>query len=661
MTTLGYLARSTPAGTAAEVLFVQDAGLGAEGYRLSVTREGIRAAAETPAGALYAAQTLAQCLRTDPEGAAVPCLHIEDTPDFGHRGLFVEDKWGMDLMSLDDWKACIDELSRLKMNVLGVGAYGCWCVQYEGQVTEFLTLPIPEYPQLRTEKTIRYYSPTLGWQHLTYVPPLFEQDFFGDLVAYGRERNVVVRPHFNSLGHNTLIARLCPEVSARDRHGRPTGYGYCLSNSKTYEMVFRMYDGIVERYLRPHGVDFFHIGMDEVWPQIGADPQDPHRVVQPWCECPECASRSREDLLVEYTARVCAHLKEQGIRHISLWNDQFARHMNVIDRLTAAFQEHGVEENVIVHWWYYGMKFPESLRPELGLRRWVTPMTGYYFWMAYQSYVQNIHGLMQVGIRDGATGAESYCSYDRAFDREITCLAEYAWRNDAGDLDAFRRKYAAFLFGERREEGLRAFRSLEAVADFNDLHGFLRGLFYYPYTYVDANQAYPRSYPGEPLRRLLADVGSSRNKLAAARFHAMAARQGFLALAAGARRPDVVRDLAAEAHRLGATAVEFLLLLDAVDAYRNAETAADAAGRLGALDKARTAIAEAIRTHDALLRDIEAAKQKPLLPQTLRDLTALWTALQTMDDRLAAAEGAAQEDQELPGMEAVFLKQASRQ
>ncbi|MDH7570369.1 MAG: glycoside hydrolase family 20 zincin-like fold domain-containing protein, partial [Armatimonadota bacterium] len=215
------------------ICFERRDGLGEEGYSLHISADGIRAAAETPAGAFYAAQTLRQCLTAADGQVFVPALHIADSPDFAHRGVFVENKWGMDRMTLDDWRACIDELSRLKLNLLGVGAYGCWCIQYEGQVTEFLTLPVPEYPLLRTEKTVRYYSPREGWRHLTYLPRLFEEDFFGQVVAYGRERNVVVRPHFNSLGHNTLIPRLYPEVSALDAHGEPTGYGYCLTNPAT--------------------------------------------------------------------------------------------------------------------------------------------------------------------------------------------------------------------------------------------------------------------------------------------------------------------------------------------------------------------------------------------------------------------------------------------
>ncbi|MDH7570558.1 MAG: hypothetical protein QHJ73_13335, partial [Armatimonadota bacterium] len=414
-------------------------------------------------------------------------------------------------------------------------------------------------------------------------------------------------------------------------------------------------DGIIRRYLRPHGVDYFHIGMDEVWPQIGADPRNPHRVVQPWCRCPRCAAAEREELLIRFTVRLCAHLKEQGIRHISLWNDQFARHMDIIDRLAAALKEAGVDQEVVVQWWHYGLNFPENLRPELGLRRWVTPMTGYFHWWVYQSLLRNIHGMIQTGVRNGATGAESYASYDRAFHREVTCLAEYAWRNNAGDLQGFRSRYAQYLFGKHWEEGLRAFAQLEAVVEPGDLHAFLRPLFYYPYTYVNKDLPYPRAYPGECLRALLADPAAAREKLNLIVQHASQARAGFLSLRSVANRPDVVGELAAESHRIEATAREFLALLEAVEVYAGALSAQDLAARRDAIAHARRMVADLLPLHTAMMRDVEECKQAPLVPFSLRELSALYSSLHRMLDRLDEASRLAQEGVALPGVEEVFM------
>src|ERR671923_2710229 len=141
---------------------------------------------------------------------------------FRYRGLYVESKWGPDLMALDDWRHLIDEMAALRMNSLGVGVYGCWVVQYDGKRTEFLMVPFPDHPRLQTPKTIRWYSPAAqAEQELTYLPRMFEQDFLGQVVAYGREKGVAVRPHFNGPGHSTLIPSVYPEVSATDEQGQP--------------------------------------------------------------------------------------------------------------------------------------------------------------------------------------------------------------------------------------------------------------------------------------------------------------------------------------------------------------------------------------------------------------------------------------------------------
>ena len=594
----------------------------AEGYVLDV-RDRITVRAPEEAGLFYGAVTLAQLVRP---GGTVPGLRIVDEPDFVRRGIFVENKWGMDLMSLEDWKDVIDVLSRLKLNTLDIGVYGCWCVQYEGQVTEFLTVPLPNYPLLRTEKTIRYYSPSSGWKHLTYLPVLFEEDLLGDIVKYGRERNVLVYPHFNSLGHNTLIPRLYPEVSAKDEEGEPTGYGYCLSEPGTYEMVFSMYGHIIKSYLLPNGVRHFHIGMDEVYPVVGADPRDPKRRVDPWCRCDRCRGRSRDELLLDYVVKLCSYLVEQGIEHISMWHDQFAR-QGLLEALSERLEEAGLRDKVVLHWWHYGLAPPESIRPELGMRAWMTPMHGYFFWWVYGSYLRNIHDMLKLGASQGAEGAESYGAYDPAFHRELCCLAEYSWRNDAGDLEGFRRKYLRYMFGEASREAEEAMGHLEAVAEHGELHSFLRLLFPYPYTYVNPKKPYPRDYPGEPLRNLLSDVEGSEGKLRTIIGHARAAEEGFSSLKGRARFPEVVDGWEVEALRIRTFAEEFLFLLRAFREY----------GRAEGLGEELEGLLEA---HDHLMAEVERVKKPYLLPQTLRELTTMRRGLARIRRKLlSAAEG----------------------
>lgn len=70
-----------------DIRFIQTAGLPDEGYRLSVTPAGARIFYTRPAGAFYAVSTLRQLLM---QGRRLPCVEIEDSPDFAVRGLMVD-------------------------------------------------------------------------------------------------------------------------------------------------------------------------------------------------------------------------------------------------------------------------------------------------------------------------------------------------------------------------------------------------------------------------------------------------------------------------------------------------------------------------------------------------------------------------------------------
>ena len=386
-------------------------------------------------------------------------------PPFRYRGLYVESKWGPDLMALDDWRHLIDEMAFLRLNSLTIGVYGCWVVQYDGQRTEFLMVPFPDHPRLRTPKTIRWWSPAQQRdQELTYLPRMFEEDFFGEVVAYGRERGVVVRPHFNGPGHSTLIPSVYPEVSAKDEHGEPTGFGYCLTSPRTYDLLFSLYDSLIARHLRPsagpvrsqaplasrkqsgrgnrappqdgrgdqaqgrHGppqvdaptLPWWHLGLDEVNAYAGVDERDPARVVDPWCRCERCTQRSRAELLVDFAVRSIEHLVDQGIQQVTLWHDALSK-LQAYPAFQAALAAKGLQDRVAVQWWRYGD--PPLQVQETRLRSWVTPMAGYWSNLFHHDYGPNIAAMAAEGATAGAEGLDAYCIYDPAYLRNYACLA----------------------------------------------------------------------------------------------------------------------------------------------------------------------------------------------------------------------------------------------
>ncbi|NPV09107.1 MAG: family 20 glycosylhydrolase [Anaerolineae bacterium] len=606
-----------------------------EAYALVADADSIALRGRGPAGTFYAAQTLVQILRQQEGDLTVEGVRIGDWPDYKYRGLYVESKWGPDLMTLDDWKELVDYMAALKMNAFGVGVYCCWCVQYEGKRTEFLMLPFPDHPELQTPKTIRYYSARdQEWKAITYLPLMFQEDFFGDLVAYAKSRNITVRPHFNGPGHTTLIPHTHPELSSKDEAGRPTGYGYCLSNPKTYEFLFELWDSIIDRYLAPNGVDWFHMGLDEIYPVTGTDEQDPERVVDPWCKCPECRERSQEELLTEYVLKTTRHLLDKGINHITLWNDHLSRSGALTPEFVDKLAQAGVKDHIILQWWRYDEPVLE-IPGEVDLRAWTTPMPGYYFWLFTQSYTSNIYPHLALGHRAGAEGADAYCVFDAAFDRNYVCLAEYAWnQTTSGDLYQFKSKYARKVMGTTGFDAVEPFEKWDQVYDSMPLvPGVLDNLLYYWHTYSAARNEYPRNVLRQLRgwdRRLMSTITRSRTHLR--RAHAL-----FSQRRNNAPDPELIDEYLFECERLIAVVDLYEALLQSTDLARAALAGTSADGRAGALAEAREKLLRALHGFDAMLAFGEEVKRPYLLPQLLRDLSHLRAYVTEV---LASLEGA---------------------
>ena len=596
----------------------------AEAYLLELGPQAGTLIGATPAGLYVGCQTLRQLLNNE---SAVPLLRIVDWPDFRYRGLYIESKWGPDLMSLDDWKVMVDYMASLKLNSLGVGVYGCWVTQYGEQTTEFMMLPFPEHPQLVTPKTLRYYSPAAqAWQTLEYLPRMVTEDFFGDLVEYAKGQNITVRPHFNSPGHSTLIPRVYPEISAQDATGTPKGYGYCLSNPRTYELLLSLYDSVVERYLRPHAIRWFHIGLDEVTGYVGINPAKPTEVLDPWCQCAECRQRPPQRQLQEYAVRVCAHLKQQGIDHITFWHDALESLDALNDEFVQMLADAGLQENVIIQWWRY---HEPTLVPrrEVGLRAWVTPMAGYWSNLFTQSYTSNINSMLLYGHRAGAEGADAYAIYDLAFDRNYTYLAHFSWNQQGDDLYHFKSRYARSKLAGRLDAAF----AVEAFSKYDQAFDaiawtetVLASLLYYWHTYPAARNR--GRYPF----RVVTDLANEHLRLRAGLERcvgeARAARQLFVEADPQGDDP-LLNQLRAECEKVIGVWETFGFLLRVVARYRQAAATSTPdlllAQRGTWLNEGRQAVIAARARIIGVMSILEVTKAPYLLPQILRDLSMI--------------------------------------
>lgn len=88
-----------------------DCGLPEEGYRLVVCHEGIRISGGSETGLFYGRGTLDKLRRLYPDG--LPCLEIEDAPDFPVRGFLLAGGRNPETM-----KTLILQLARAGINEL---------------------------------------------------------------------------------------------------------------------------------------------------------------------------------------------------------------------------------------------------------------------------------------------------------------------------------------------------------------------------------------------------------------------------------------------------------------------------------------------------------------------------------------------------------------
>jgi len=504
-----------------------------EGYRIVVNAEGVTITGFGAAGLFYGVGSFKQLCKWDSCGVEIPAVEILDWPDSIFRAYKEECRYGSNVMEKKDWMEMIDDLTSKKLNRLCVALYGCWVVQYDGRVAEFLYLPLKSHPEIKTPQTVKYYSPTEGkWFNYETLPPIYRDNFFGELVRYAKDRGMDIFPGVNSLGHNTLFPAQIPEISPKDANGNPTKTGFCTSNPATYEFLFGIYDQIIDEYLAPNGITTFNILMDEVWKEYGANAEMKDQYLSPWCECENCRGKEYGDIYINHAVKVISHLKEKGMKSVIIANDMVVRetkHMGFLgDKFMDAVKKAGIDDVLLFAWWRYTdienqLYNTYMCRPnDMKLRSIGQPWNGYYIWSALTNPMRNIQLLAQLDHEaEKGEGIYAYALWDKSYDRTHDGFADYAWNYEAaGNPDDVNARYVARNFAPLYEEVLRGYDLIDWMTEArngarkNDetpdatvlslREVIISTLSYYPFCYYrNPEQEYPRHFPGEPLQRIL--------------------------------------------------------------------------------------------------------------------------------------------------------------
>jgi len=291
----------------------------AEGYVLTVGREGIVLAANDRRGALYGAATLAQMLR---EGEELPFCVVRDWPQCAVRGVH---------MYLPAWEhfgfftRFLDFMAAYRYNTLFLEVSGgmeyrshpevnrAWAA-FCREVAAYdpATDPNRESMGARPSK-LHTRGPTAMQVSRFFPKDSTHTELAGGrwltraqirrLIAECERRHIEIVPEVQSLSHSYYLCMAHPEIAERSRAEDPWPDTYCPSNPKSYELLFDLMDEVIAAF-KPR---MMHIGHDEAYT---------------FRCCPRCRRKSGHDLFAGDVLRIHDFLATRGVRTL-MWGDKF--------------------------------------------------------------------------------------------------------------------------------------------------------------------------------------------------------------------------------------------------------------------------------------------------------------------------------------------------
>jgi len=210
--------------------------LGAEGYRLVVSRSGLVIRANSSAGLFYGLQTLMQLTSRAPDGAIESrCVEITDWPRFRWRAVHLD--VSRHFFSVQTVERLLDVAAYYKLNVLH------WHLTDD----EAWRLEIPRWPLLTQRASCDTAEANCGF----YTAAMIR-----DVLAYAHARHIVVEPEIDIPGHSLAALRAYPALGcqgiARPHVLCPTATTFAFLND-VFSEVSALFPG---RYV--------HLGGDEV-------------------------------------------------------------------------------------------------------------------------------------------------------------------------------------------------------------------------------------------------------------------------------------------------------------------------------------------------------------------------------------------------------------
>jgi hypothetical protein len=380
---------------------------GPEAYSLSIAPDGILIEAPDPRGAFYGKCTLAQLVNQF--GHVLPCLHINDWPDFSNRGVMLDisrDK----VPTMETLYRLVDLLASWKINQF----------------------------QLYMEHTFAYSRHEAVWRNAAPMTP----DEIRALDRYCQERFVDLVPNQNSFGHmerwlkhpEYLKYAECP-----DGFDAPWGiHSEPLSISPAVPECMDFIAGLYDELLPNFSSRFFNVGCDETY-ELGLGRS-----------ASLCKEKGTGPVYLDFIKQLHSHVRSHD-RAMMFWGDIIFHWPELIGELPS---------DAIVLEWGYEANHPflehGAILSETGLQFYVCP--GASNWCSLSgrtsNMFENIRNAARNGMHNGASG-----------------LLNTSW-GDYGHWDPMPVAWLGFLTGAAFSWNTYDFATSDIMAKRLSLHAF---------------------------------------------------------------------------------------------------------------------------------------------------------------------------------------------
>ncbi len=423
----------------------------AENYTLDITPEAVTITADGERGVFYAKKTLAQLAAT---GESVPCMTINDAPDFAYRGFYQDVSRGR-IPKLATLKRLVDRLSEWKINSL----------------------------QLYIEHTHRFAE---------YVGINDDRGYYTDeeirkLDAYCRERCVELVPSLSSFGHLYYLLQsekyrhLCEmpdyQPTRTEWHERLLHHTIDPKNPESLALI----TSLIAQYEPLFTSKYFNICCDETFDL--------------------CKGRNAGgDVAATYAAFVAelaAFLRERG-KTVMMWGDIVMKHPEAFDALP--------DDIVYLNWCYdaNGGGLHAEVLAERGKPQIVCPSvhTHKRLLEKLEYSLPNIRVTAQKGLEHGAKGVlvTNWGDYGHLCpDENMQIGLAYAgavmWNVSGTDDADFETAVSSLVYGIDDDEVIDIVRTLGKCDElFLDSFGYEKALWELTVQFFDNEYGTPLDY-----------------------------------------------------------------------------------------------------------------------------------------------------------------------